>query len=325
MNTEEARESKARLILLAASAEQCSEHPLAQAVLRCAEKRKIVPMPLQENASVMFVGSGISCLTPMGTVCVGNRAFMKTKGIVVNAAADAAMWNLEIQGKTAICVALEEEVMGILGIADTLKREAESVVKALRSAGIDVWMITGDNATTAEALANKLDLPQARVLAGVMPQDKSQKVKELQEAGHVVAMVGDGINDSPALVQANLGIAIGAGTQIAIESASMVLIRNNLHDLAVALDLAKVVFNRIRWNFLWAIIYNVVAIPFAAGVWFPWTKMALPPHYAGLAMAASSISVVISSMLLKLYSRPSFENDAFGLDAKHFSLIEWLR
>lgn len=187
----------------------------------------------------------------------------------------------------------------MIGVADVLKPESEAVLKGLKALGMDVWMITGDNPTTAEAIgkyggvlyvliyskmmvhkymccsvlnscsspppANKLDLSSDRVLAGVLPQDKSQKVKQLQAEGHVVAMVGDGINDSPALVQADLGVAIGAGTQIAIESASMVLIRSNLFDLLVALDLAKVVFQRVRQNFLWAFIYNVVAIPWAAG------------------------------------------------------------
>jgi P-type Cu+ transporter len=165
-------------------------------------------------------------------------------------------------------------------------------------------MLTGDNATTAEALANKVDIPQGHVMAGMLPRDKARKVQELQRQGHVVAMVGDGVNDSPALAQAHLGVAIGAGTQIAIEAASMVLIRSDLHDLVVAFDLAQVVFRRIKWNFMWAVVYNVISIPLAAGVWFPWTHMTLPPHYAGLAMALSSISVVISSSLLKFYKRP---------------------
>lgn len=197
--------------------------------------------------------------------------------------------------------------------------------------------MTGDNRTTAEALAEELDLPKERVLAGVLPRDKVTKVRELEDQGRFVAMVGDGINDSPALAQAHLGVAIGAGiytffyslmktllcahyyfirlfinnagTEVAIEAADMVLIRNNLHDLVVALDLARVVFRRIRLNFIWATIYNFLAVPYAAGIWFPWTRLVLPPQYAGLSMAASSVSVVVSSMALWLYKRPAVLTD----------------
>jgi P-type Cu+ transporter len=298
------------LLVLAATAEQRSEHPIAQAILRAAQSRGISPLPLSEDASVSFVGSGVSCESGLGRILIGNRSFMKAQDVIFNAAADSTMWNLEIQGKTAICIALNHEVFGVLGLADVPKDQADSAVRTLRSMGMDVWMLTGDNATTAEALAHKLDISQDRVIAGMLPQDKVQKVKDLQAAGHIVAMIGDGVNDSPALAQADLGVAIGAGTQIAIEAASMVLVRSHLHDLVVAFDLAKVVFQRIRWNFLWALIYNVLAVPFAAGVWFPWTHILLPPHYAGLAMAMSSISVVISSSLLMRYHRPSLIDEA---------------
>eukprot|EP01031_Cornospumella_fuschlensis_P029002 gene29002-35007_t len=297
--------AQGRILQLAATAEQSSDHPIAQAILKATSKKGLVPLPLPPDSSVVSVGSGLMCSSSIGEICVGNRNFMRQQNISINAAVDTAMWNLEIQGKTAICIALSGEVQGVMGVADVLKSESEAVLKGLKALGMDVWMITGDNPTTAEAIANKLDLSSDRVLAGVLPQDKSQKVKQLQSEGHVVAMVGDGINDSPALVQADLGVAIGAGTQIAIESASMVLIRSNLFDLLVALDLAKVVFQRVRQNFLWAFVYNVVAIPWAAGLWFPWTHHMLPPQYAGLAMAMSSISVVLSSMALKLYKRPA--------------------
>lgn len=238
---------------------------------------------------------------------------MKSQDITVNAAADAAMWNIEIQGKTAICVALNKEVYGILGMADIPKLEAESTIKSLKAMGMDVWMLTGDNVTTAEALATKLELSQDRVMAGMLPKDKVAKVRELQTEGKIVAMIGDGINDSPALAQADLGVAIGAGTHVAIEAGDIVLIRSHLNDLVVTFDLARVVFARIKWNFLWAVLYNFISIPFAAGIWFPWTKMLLPPHFAGLAMALSSISVVISSMLLKFYKRPQLQHDETNL------------
>jgi Cu+-exporting ATPase len=292
------------MLLLASTAEQECDHPLAKAIMRAAQSRGIKPLPLQENASIMSVGSGICCSSTYGTIYVGNRKFMKKSEIPITTVAESEMWNLEIQGKTAICVALNQKIYGVIGIADTPKLEAESALRALRGMGMDIWMLTGDNATTAEALANKLDIALDRVIASMLPEDKVTKVRELQAKGAIVAMIGEGINDSPALVQSNLGIAIGAGTQIAIESASMVLIRSNLNDLVVAFDLARVVFQRIKWNFLWACLYNFISVPFAAGIWFPWTRMLLPPHYAGLAMATSSISVVISSMLLKTYKRP---------------------
>ena len=215
------------------------------------------------------------------------------------------MWNLEVQGKTAVCVALDGAVLGVLGIADVPKPESLLTVKALQNMNIDVWMVTGDNRTTAEAIAEEFGIPKDHVVSGAMPQDKVTKVKELQKMGRAVAMVGDGVNDSPALASADLGIAIGAGTHVAIEAADMVLIRSNLLDVVVALDLAKVVFRRIRMNFMFALMYNILAIPFAAGVWFPYTHMQVPPQYAGLSMAMSSITVVASSMSLRLYRRPS--------------------
>jgi haloacid dehalogenase-like hydrolase len=170
--------------------------------------------------------------------------------------------------------------------------------------GIDIWMCTGDHKVTAEAIAAEFGIPKNRVVAGAMPQDKVAKIESLEAMGHAVAMVGDGINDSPALARADLGVAIGAGTHVAIEAADMVLVRSNLLDVVVALDLAKVVFRRIRLNFMFALMYNVVAIPYAAGLWYPLTRKQIPPQYAGLAMALSSISVVASSMALRLYKRP---------------------
>lgn len=154
------------------------------------------------------------------------------------------------------------------------------------------------------------------MLAGVLPADKVMKIEELQRSGHV-AIVGDGINDAPALAKSDLGIAIGAGSHIALDAADMVLVRNNLHDVVVALDLSRIVFNRIKWNFMWAMVYNVIAIPLAAGVWFPWTHTLISPQYAGLAMAFSSVSVVISSLCLRFYRRPDCTQDNASLSSSH--------
>lgn len=295
---------KEQIVLLAATAEQGSEHPLASALLDAA-KGLGMPLPrLQENAFERFDGMGIACKTSDGLVRVGNRLFMIENKIPLSSTLEEMMITLEHQGKTALCIALDAKILGAVGIADAPKAESQATVRALREMGMDIWMVTGDNHTTAEAIAKEIGIPLDRVLAGAMPADKVTKVEELKKKGRSVAVVGDGINDSPALARADLGIAIGAGTQVAVEAADMVLVRSNLFDVVVALDLAKVVFNRIRLNFLWAIMYNVVAIPFAAGIWFPWTHMLVPPQYAGLCMALSSISVVLSSALLRCYRRP---------------------
>jgi len=309
--------AKERLLRLAATAEQGSDHPLAHAVLNAANFHQLSLEPLGENACESIAGSGIRCKTSEGTVLVGNRSFMEKNEMTVTNILDSAMWDLEVQGKTAVCVALDNKIIGILGICDTLKPEAQRTIEALKGMGLDVWMVTGDNKTTAEAIASQLSIPKERIVSGAMPVDKVLKVEELQNRGQQVAMIGDGINDSPALARSNLGIAIGAGTHVAVEAADMVLIRNNLLDVVVALDLAKLVFQRIKLNFMWAIVYNILAIPFAAGLWFPWTHMLVPPQYAGLAMAFSSISVVASSMSLRLYKRPKYlQLDAKGINLK---------
>jgi Cu+-exporting ATPase len=213
---------------------------------------------------------------------------MQTLGIQLDAMVDSKLWDMEIQGKSGICVAYNNTMFGVLGIADRVKPDAAQAVSSLRDMGIDVWMVTGDNRTTAEAIADELDIPKDRVIASAMPATKASKVAELQKSGRIVAVVGDGINDSPALAQADLGIAVGAGSQVATEAADMVLIRNQLSDVVMALDLARIVFNRIKINFLWATIYNILAIPFAAGLWYPWTHLSVPPQYAGMLIHFSS-------------------------------------
>jgi Cu+-exporting ATPase len=213
-----------------------------------------------------------------------------------------------------VLVAAQSKVIGIVGISDPPKPEAYTTMTALASMGLDVWMLTGDCKTTAEAVARELGIEAHRVLAGVTPADKVAKVRDMQANGEVIAMVGDGINDSPALAQADVGIALGAGTQVAVEAADMVLVRNNLHDVVVALHLAKAVFRRIQWNFVWATVYNFIAIPFAAGVCYPWTRATVPPQYAGLAMAFSSVSVVLSSLALKFYKRPTMVAEESSLE-----------
>ena len=204
-------------------------------------------------------------------------------------------------------------VIGVLGIVDPVKDEAKSTVAALQSMGIDVWMCTGDQELTAHAVASELGIAQENVCAGVKPEGKADLVTRLQEdygtPRRLVAMVGDGINDAVALARADVGIALGAGTEVAVEAADVVLVRSSLHDVVVALHLSKVVFRRIIMNFIWAMGYNVFALPFAAGILYPFTEYRLPPELAGLMMAFSSVSVVTSSLLLRNYSRPQILED----------------
>jgi Cu+-exporting ATPase len=292
------------LLYAAATAEQHSAHPLAAAIVNEAKSRGLKLHMQAEGAFTEEIGRGVCCNSgDIGVIHVGNRSYMNGCKIEVSALVDKALWDLEVQGKSAVCVALSNVILGVLGIADKIKPDAPQAISALRNMGIDVWMVTGDNRTTAETVAGDLDIPKDRIIASAMPADKVNKVLDLQKRGRVVAVVGDGINDSPALAQADLGVAVGAGSQIAGEAADMILIRNQLTDVVMALDLARVVFKRIKLNFVWAMMYNVIAIPFAAGAWYPWTKMSVPPQYAGLAMALSSISVVVSSLLLQLYRR----------------------
>jgi len=321
---EDARRNE--VLRLAAIAERDSEHVLATAIVKAAEERGL--NIINKFKSPTSTGSdccekesepdidaakkarlGVTAKVEAGTVRVGSRDFMEDASIIVTAKIDALMWDLEVQGKTAVLVSLDKVIVGMIGIADRPKDEAHAAVLALQGLGVDVWMVTGDQRTTAYAIADDVGIPRTNVVAGALPMEKSTKVHELQEkygpSGGSVAMIGDGINDSPALSAADIGIAIGAGTKLAIDSADMVLVRSNLLDAVVAVDLAKVVFRKIRQNFFWAIIYNAVAIPFAAGAFYPWTKMLIPPQYAGLSMAMSSISVVLSSLSLNLYSRPA--------------------
>jgi Cu+-exporting ATPase len=214
---------KIKLIRLAATAEQGSEHPLARAILESAKRKQIQIPFLAEGSFEIFPGNGIRCQSPDGVILVGNRSFVESNSLIIDTNIDSAMWDLEIQGKTAVCVALDSKILGIIGIADVSKPESSNTINTLTSMGLDIWMITGDNRTTAESIADEFDIPKNRVIAGVMPADKVSKIKELQELGQFVAMVGDGINDSPALACADLGIAVGAATHVAMEAADMVI------------------------------------------------------------------------------------------------------
>lgn len=236
-------------------------------------------------------------------VTVGNTRQMEAAGVAVLPAAEAFMRDQEGRGSTCVLVAVHQTLVGVIAVMDPIKPEARGVVAALHQMGMHCVLLTGDNWRTARAIGEQLGI--RTVFAEVLPAGKADKVQELQAASrHAVAMVGDGVNDSPALAQADLGIAVGSGTDVAIEAADYVLMRSDLEDLLMAMDLSRTTFNRIKWNYLWALGYNCLMIPVAAGVLYPAMRKQLPPWIAGACMAFSSVSVVCSSLLLRRYRRP---------------------
>jgi len=244
-------------------------------------------------------GLGVSALVEGRRVFAGNAEWMTQQGVAIA----TQLWG-SFQGKTAVYVACEGVLLGVIGLKDTLRPDAKATVERLRGMGLRVMMLTGDRPEAAEAIANQLDLPTTDVLAQVRPFEKARAIAALQAQGRKVAMVGDGINDAPALAQADVGVGLHGGTDVAVETAQIVLMRNALMDVVEAIELSRATFNKIRQNLFWAFGYNTLGIPVAAGFLLPATGILLSPAAAGAFMAFSSVSVVTNSLLLRRGFRP---------------------
>ena len=286
--------SKQRLLQIAASAEKGSEHPLGEAIVRGAEKENLEIIKLDNFEAIP--GYGIEVSIEGKKVLLGNRKLMIDRSISLSKL-EMESDRLASEGKTPMYIAMENELSGIIAVADVVKESSAKAIKKLHDMGIEVAMITGDNRRTAEAIAKLVGID--RVLAEVLPGDKSNEVKKLQAEGKKVAMVGDGINDAPALVQADIGIAIGSGTDVAIESADIVLMRSDLMDVPTAIQLSKSTIRNIKQNLFWAFGYNVLGIPVAAGLLYAFGGPTLNPILAAGAMSLSSVSVLTNALRLK--------------------------
>jgi P-type Cu+ transporter len=281
---------------IAASIEQHSEHPLAEAVVQSAKNKKI---KLKDTTKFEnLAGQGVTAKLNNKTLLLGNRSMMNDNKIKFDKYEEQIM-KLENEGKTTVILASDKKIIGLIAIADVMKKETPEAIAKLKKMGKQVWMLTGDNKRVAEAIAKDLHLDG--LLSDVLPHQKAEKIKQLQEKEGRVAMVGDGINDAPALAQSDLGIAMASGTDIAMETGDIVLIKNNLNSVINAIDISQYSLNKIKQNLFWAFFYNSIGIPIAAGVLYPFIGILLNPAVAALAMAFSSVSVVTNSLTMKFY------------------------
>ncbi len=285
--------SEKQFLEIAGSIEKNSEHPLAEAIVNKAKENNIAWQKVHDFKAIP--GKGIKAKISKKEYYLGNLKLMELAGINIKNI-QKEMNSLEEQGKTVMALAESNKILGLIAVADEIKEDSPEAIRRLKKLRLKVYMITGDNQRTAKAIANKVGI--INFFAEVLPEEKANYVKRLQKNGKV-GMVGDGINDAPALAQADIGIAMGSGTDVAMESGSVVLMRNNLLDIPKAIRLSRMTMKKIKQNMFWALFYNVLGIPIAAGVLYPWTGWLLSPMIAGGAMALSSVSVITNSLLLK--------------------------
>ncbi len=284
------------IVRFAATAEKRSQHPLAEAILKYAKSKNIdIPDP---DSFDSIPGGGVEARSGNNKILLGNKKLIADKNIDISSAL-SKIEALEAKGKTVIIVSVNGKAAGLIAVADTLKDHSRSAISMLHDSGKKVAILTGDNARTAGAIADLVGADS--VISEILPSDKAGEIKKLQETGAVVAMVGDGINDAPALAQADIGIAIGSGTDVAVESADIVLIKDDLRDVVMAMDLSNYTMRKIKQGLFWAFIYNIIGIPVAAGLLYPFTGFLLNPIIAGTAMAFSSVSVVLNALSMKRY------------------------
>ena len=288
--------SEKALLKLAAALERSSEHPLAEAILAECEARGIVARMVEDFTAVP--GRGVTAREGQNTIAAGNVRLMDELGVTVPA---GLAEQFATEGKTPLFFAKNGEFVGAIAVADEVKETSAEAIAALRKLGVDVRMLTGDNRVTAEAIARRVGLSSKQVIADVLPADKERHVRELQDAGSKVAMVGDGINDSPALARADVGLAIGTGADIAKEGADVVLMRSDLMDVARAIELSRATIRNIKQDLFWALFYNGIGIPLAAGVFFPLTGWQLSPMFGAAAMSLSSVCVVSNALRLRTF------------------------
>lgn len=288
--------SEKALLKLAAALERSSEHPLAEAIMAECETRGIVARMVEDFAAVP--GRGVTAREGQNVIAAGNVHLMNELGAKVPA---GLAEQFAAEGKTPLFFAKNSELVGTIAVADEVKETSAEAIAALRKLGVDVRMLTGDNRVTAEAIARRVGLSREQVIADVLPADKERHVRELQDAGSKVAMVGDGINDSPALARADVGLAIGTGADIAKEGADVVLMRSDLMDVARAIELSRATIRNIKQDLFWALFYNGIGIPLAAGVFFPLTGWQLSPMFGAAAMSLSSVCVVSNALRLKSF------------------------